>query len=147
MRWAGHNCRKSYAPLLRDRLLHTTTRAQPMNKQFTSHLTVSLDIRNVLEESNDNGENQHEAHGEDQWPCEHDAAATQHLLHVEVEAQLHHDGPVHTTQLKSCADSVAPPMGLGPFKQRWRVKSCSVELLCRQPFVGFTAWHKAETKM
>ena len=70
-----------------------------MNKQFTSHLTVSLDIRNVLEESNDNGENQHETHGEDQWPCEHDAAATQHLLHVEVEAQLHHDGPVHTTQL------------------------------------------------
>lgn len=63
-----------------------------------ANLAVSLDIWDVFEERNDNGEDQHEADRKQQGPGQSNAGATQCLLHVKVKAQLHHNGPVYVTQ-------------------------------------------------
>ena len=52
---------------------------------YEVHLAVPLDIRDVLEESNHNREDEHEAHGKDKRPGECYSAALQDSLHVEVE--------------------------------------------------------------
>lgn len=58
-----------------------------------SHLQIPLDVRNVLEQGDDDGHGQHEADGKRQRPRQSVAGDAQSLLHVEVEPQLHHDGP------------------------------------------------------
>lgn len=69
-----------------------------------ANLAVSLDVWDIFEEGNDNGEDQHEADSEEQGPRQRNAAAAQRLLHVKVKAQLHHDSPVQVTQSSWDAD-------------------------------------------
>ena len=51
-----------------------------------TYLPVSFDIWQVLEQGNDYREDEHEANGKQQGPCQDCSTAIQGLLHVEVKA-------------------------------------------------------------
>ena len=69
-----------------------------------SDLAIASNIRDVLEESYDNREEEHEADGEDQWPREHQSTVTQALLHVKVKAELDHDCPAERAQIEKLSE-------------------------------------------